>query len=86
MQPEVDSNFKSARFNIFRMFVCGNRIPKRTGRPGGLVKLKFDAKKDEFRELIVRYPEQGEVRLPVRGVDDSVGEDGLRDGRIALKT
>jgi hypothetical protein len=52
LQPQGDDNLRSSSYAAFKLFVEENRIPKRTGTPGGLVKLKFTMRKTEFVSMV----------------------------------
>lgn len=84
LKPARDRNFSSARFNIFAAFVRGNRIPKITGRPGQLVKLKFDKRRKEFGKLVDNYEYSPEVRISWTREDDA--SNGSMDKKVSSET
>lgn len=55
LQSEIDG--KSTGYNEFKDFIRINKIPRRTGKPGGLVKLRFIAAKDDFVNMVESWDE-----------------------------
>lgn len=75
LDPSADNNFKSARFNAFKMYIQGNNIPRYTGVSKRLTVLKFDAKREAFKSLVERWEAE---RLAIVEDDDEEPRDGVR--------
>lgn len=66
------SKSEPTAYDIFAHFIRGNKIPRVTGKPGALVKLRFTSRKNEFRALLLRYPVQIEVRMPNQDIIEHI--------------
>lgn len=74
--PAADNNFKSARFNTFKMFIEGNNIPKYTGVRKRLTVLNLGAKREEFKKMVEGW--EAERIAGTEGDDDEEPRDGVR--------